>query len=741
MGKPGKKTPDARGLAVINIRAVPSKNSTSSGANSSSSSSSLSLKMEHPNLSKKSSTILTSERQAKTDEMKASSLPSESMYRFALRSAIKPSGLASSTSKDKAVLSLLFNRPEKQQKNSKESKGSGSVLWLNIHYVQGDKRKRISFPPKMLVSQARDLCMLRFGVWQEVMKREESRTGTFQSDDAQSTSSKHSTSDHSTSSSKSTRELYGLYRPDHAQWLNPNDLLSAYQLASGDKLELQDHNAFISTPAFWRNAAESQEATSTVEGEGQMYYMQTKGLSTAWRLCWVELSGTVLGCYRQRRLAKSKQRSTREHPLVLIDLSGGFKLVDQHGRQNQRISTSDQLPTGESSASSILGLASYQHLGGNGAPLIIKCSDNSVHIFCTQSAVDYDYWRRMLRLVQTTHELPTTITASSENSCSSSVSSYYSGMAETAPEEPQQSAISSSSSSAAATSLVHRPQQRKAAAHIVARPKLDARFSDTVVVCSRALPSSYAQQQRTFCVLVPHMLYGFASECQEASADAASIGDSADFSVDLHGTRLYYDCEQREPNAFAFVISILRVSETSKGNKGEKEQGEILLSFEASSHDKCMRWIEALRSIGGIGESQEAKGSPKEDAPSLRRSRSFISTISRADWPLPPATLPLPRLQPSSSFAHPLSSRLRGMSMATSDSSSAQFSLADEAIGNPSLDAVGMRMEMSDSESSKSMQQSKKQSRFPWFRRNLLKPSGSAGSTGSGSAGSGSDQS
>ncbi|KAJ2848122.1 hypothetical protein IWW36_003484, partial [Coemansia brasiliensis] len=394
--------------------------------------------------------------------------------------------------------------------------------------------------------------MLRFGVWQEIMKREEAKGPTEipHSDDAQSTTSKHSNSNHSTASSKSsasTREHYGLYRPDHAQWLNPNDLLSAYQLASGDKLELQDHNAFVSTPAFWRNAAESHEETSTVEGEGQMYYMQTKGLSTAWRLCWVELCGTVLGCYRQRRLAKTRQRSTREHPLVLIDLSGGFKLVDQHGRQNQRISTSDQLPTGASSTSSILGLASYQHLGGNGAPLIIKCSDNSVHIFCTQSAVDYDYWRRMLRLVQTTHELPTTITVSSESNCSASVSSYKSDLANTVPEETQSSIISSSSSgSAAATSLVHRPQQRKAVAHIVMRPKFDARFSDTVVVCSRAppanSPSPFPQQQRTFCVLVPHMLYGFASECQgtASSADAASIGASADFSVDLHCTRLYH---------------------------------------------------------------------------------------------------------------------------------------------------------------------------------------------------------
>ncbi|KAJ2502212.1 hypothetical protein GGH96_001284 [Coemansia sp. RSA 1972] len=735
MGKPAKNT-TTRGVAVINIRTIPSKSNLNTHA-----------KMDHT-LAKKSSTTLTSERHTE-QEVRAASLPSESIYRYALRTTqVVGSKLKSEVGVPAAV---TVKKPQQ----------GTALLWLNVHYVQGDVRKRISFPPGMLVSQARDLCMLRFGVWQVIMKREGAKPDTEPSDVEVQSMSTQSTA----SSTNSSREQYGLYWPGQTQWLSPFELMSSYTLVPGDKLELQDHCAFITTAAL-----RGDGQTRDVEGEGQIYYMQSKSLSAAWKLCWMELSGTLLACYKRGRIHGSKQRSQRDQALTTIDLSGGFKLVDQHGRQNHRISTSDQLSP-SSSAASLLGM-SYQHLGGTGSPLIIKCSDGSVHVFCTQSAVDYDYWRRMLRLVQTTHELPTNITQSGASSVASSRVSHVSRVSRSRAETAATAGSSGSSgssgsidaaqitvrsptsgSSGVATSLVHRPHQRKALGHIIARPKLDSRFGDYVKVRT-SQPDTSIAPERTYLIVVPQTMFGFNSEY---TGDTGGMSAASEFSVSLHGTHVH-----TAQNESVFVVSVVR--EPKDGQNG------MVFGFEIESREKCEQWVDALQTIGGIEEMGEERslqetvesgsssalvpvesGSSSALVPavecsssashkaqtesslpdraeldssgvsvralgevnasgvsvealnglSIRRSRSFVSTLSRADWPLPPTTLP-------QRMAHTIRP-----STAWSRHSAARD--ADPNMGNPSLDAVGMRLDYAPQ---------RQQSRFPWFRRNILPGSG-----------------
>ncbi|KAJ1677003.1 hypothetical protein EV182_007081, partial [Spiromyces aspiralis] len=40
-------------------------------------------------------------------------------------------------------------------------------LVLNVRFVSRDRWKRVTFPPGITVTQARDICLLRFGLWQQ----------------------------------------------------------------------------------------------------------------------------------------------------------------------------------------------------------------------------------------------------------------------------------------------------------------------------------------------------------------------------------------------------------------------------------------------------------------------------------------------------------------------------------------------------------------------------------------------
>ncbi|KAJ2404929.1 hypothetical protein GGI10_005452, partial [Coemansia sp. RSA 2530] len=287
------------------------------------------------------------------------------------------------------------------------SQGGGplvmSGIWLNVYYSEEKQWRKISFPPGITVGQARDICMLRFNVWHRVMERDMS--GVKDGGNAESIVSGVSTG---SLCSSNTRELYGLYWPAGGQWLESIRLVTKYELSPGDILELQEVDAFIPTPVeVTKNILEVEHSrqrrppveklSSSGMAESAIHYLYSKNLSISWKLCWLELADHQLVC-------RKKQGS---QTLARINLSRGFKLVDQHGNPTgladqlgrfSSDSSSVHSGSGTSSMASILGLAAVgrSQLGGDGSALIIKC-EGKVHVFCTLSAVDHDSWRRALQ--------------------------------------------------------------------------------------------------------------------------------------------------------------------------------------------------------------------------------------------------------------------------------------------------------------------------------------------------------
>ncbi|KAJ2757706.1 hypothetical protein IWQ57_007022, partial [Coemansia nantahalensis] len=301
-----------------------------------------------------------------TEEARPMSILPESMYRLALRSnhgtarAAQPAAAAADSESRPTTDAAL-----------------AAALWLDVHYVSGGVRKQVAFPPGVTAGQARDLCMLRFGVWRDLMGGDGPAPGSdwaaqssASSTTAQSVASgatsgatasqsyrssrssscskssgggdssefRRSSSSSSASDASSPRGRYGLYWPRQAEWLDSQELLSRYPLAAGDRVELQDRGAFIATAAAAGGGRWDEHSGSgaplNVERQGWVHYMQAKGLSTAWRECWLELHGTALAGYKAApktdRAGQPQARGWRDKPLVSVDLAGGFALGDQH---------------------------------------------------------------------------------------------------------------------------------------------------------------------------------------------------------------------------------------------------------------------------------------------------------------------------------------------------------------------------------------------------------------------------
>ncbi|KAJ1952099.1 hypothetical protein EC988_003734, partial [Linderina pennispora] len=241
---------------------------------------------------------------------------------------------------------------------------------MMVMYASEGRWQRITFPPNVTVGQARDLCMLRFSVWQNLVR-----------DTAQSVHSSSSNAESlgnvSSTSSESVREQFGLYWAARGLWLENSRLLSSYGFETADVLELQDREDIV---------LQQVEAPAA---EGLIYHLQNKGVGAAWKLKYLVLRNQML--YVCRR--KGDDISMAQ---VEVDLTHKFRIIDQNGQASREAATSDRLP--DASAEMALGLASAhgRQMGGDGAPLLVL-SGKKVHVFCTQSLVDYDYWRRALR--------------------------------------------------------------------------------------------------------------------------------------------------------------------------------------------------------------------------------------------------------------------------------------------------------------------------------------------------------
>ncbi|KAJ2871980.1 hypothetical protein GGH93_004387 [Coemansia aciculifera] len=347
----------------------------------------------------------------------SSSVPTDTMYKLTLRGQYAhskevreaPAIAMSPMGKHVVGRGMPAGIDTNDEFAGRTSQGSGplvmSGIWLNVYYSEEKQWRKISFPPGITVGQARDICMLRFNVWHRVMERD--MLSVKGEGNAESIVSGVSTG---SLGSNNTRELYGLYWPAGGRWLESIRLITKYGLSAGDILELQEVDAFIPTPVeVTKNILEVEhnrqqrppveKLSSSGMAESAIHYLYSKNLSISWKLCWLELADHQLVC--------RKKQGSGAPTLAQINLSRGFKLVDQHGNStalNDQLgrfssdSSSVHSAGGTSSMASILGLAAVgrAQLGGDGSALIIKC-EGKVHVFCTLSAVDHDSWRRALQ--------------------------------------------------------------------------------------------------------------------------------------------------------------------------------------------------------------------------------------------------------------------------------------------------------------------------------------------------------
>ncbi|KAJ2550078.1 hypothetical protein EV175_004201 [Coemansia sp. RSA 1933] len=131
---------------------------------------------------------------------------------------------------------------------SGNSGGSGGTMkaavTLHVHYPADDAWRVVAFPPGVLVGQARDICMLKFNVWRRIMERERKQTD----------------------STATTRDQYGLYSPGRGEWLDALELLASCDLAADDVLELQDASAFVPTANRGKARRGASASGTTVVG-------------------------------------------------------------------------------------------------------------------------------------------------------------------------------------------------------------------------------------------------------------------------------------------------------------------------------------------------------------------------------------------------------------------------------------------------------------------------------------------
>ncbi|KAJ1965176.1 hypothetical protein GGI12_000952 [Dipsacomyces acuminosporus] len=672
----------------------------------------------------------------------------------------------------------------------------GTMLTLSVYYASQGLWKNISFPPNVSISQAQDLCMLRFNVWQHVIEREVARSNksvsslstSILSDSQQQQDLDDDTSLLSlnnrgsiytektsmTNTNRSIQEHFGLYWPAQSKWLDSCMQLSYYKLKKGDIIELQEKDEFIYSNNRVTNI---DQEVSQVYAEGSVYYLEIKGITTAWKLRWLVLSNQILSCYK-------KKEDLEPTSLLDIDLEKEFKLIDQNGQVDYEALAGDttaddsgSYADGADSQKSIglaalMGLASQNQLDGDGGPLIIKSGDQ-VHVFCTQNAADYDYWRRMLKLAQ---GIPVgepgapssgSMVEQNEKPLSSSTS-RSTAVASSGPQSPSEklthrpmSPVKNSSSPASMnTSLVHRRHDVSKKPSFVWRPiNPSKRFVSTVYRKKHNL----SILELCHCVIVQGGLYGFSDLSICSEVDNENLAAFADFMVGLRSGSVTVSNEvinskhvirllSADPKLYREVQPKTHSSqsqESARASSSENNTATIsvfeLLWLEVGSKDASDKWMDALSNIGGIQQQQQqqqeqeqqqqqdSKDAQGQDSTSasidhhlremtLRRSKSVASTISRAEWPMPPTTIPttsqnmpspVPPVPPLPAVATIAAKAQNGRHKTQAPSSPGSL------FRNPSLDAVGCGPNVpgSSPDHRASPTHSTFASRFQWFKR------------------------
>ncbi|KAJ1741950.1 hypothetical protein LPJ78_003328 [Coemansia sp. RSA 989] len=388
----------------------------------------------------------------------------------------------------------------------------GTSITLNVRYVAKDMWKKVTFPPGITVTQARDICMLRFNVWQQTLTQEEIAGNERSNASGSSKGAKVAPpimppGSQGSKSQPELREQYGLFWTSAGHWLEADEMLNAYPLRKGEVLELQHMVEFIQLqPHEFKHSYT----------ESFIYYLQPdSGAESNWQFYWTVLRGRVLRLYRR----KGQQDADIE-----IDLSRPFRLIDQDGRSWPRNSKSSGSSGSDTSiVQSLLEnlpKVSGNHGGTGGGMLIVQTvgSGNAstttlaqaaaqTHAFCTCDVFDYEVWHRTLRHTQSAGVNGGSGGSSMSASASiSGASNNSSGVPQ--PDTPTQHSMHTSDTA-----------EKSGGALSMLSPQMTYRFRPSSTrhegYVNRKSPHGYGFRRR-YCVLLPTALYGFihADDCK-----------------------------------------------------------------------------------------------------------------------------------------------------------------------------------------------------------------------------------
>ncbi|KAJ2707743.1 hypothetical protein FB645_000516 [Coemansia sp. IMI 203386] len=319
------------------------------------------------------------------------------------------------------------------------SMSMGTSITLNVRYVAKDLWRKVTFPPGITVTQARDICMLRFNVWQQTLDYDENPemaevTTADSSEQNQNASARQGpaspfggksggatagfsgiagTSGQKPQTQTQFRENYGLFWTSAGHWLEADEMLNTYPLRKGEVLELQHIVDFI--------PLQSHEFKYSY-AEGAVYCLFSDGCAArSWQLRWAVLRCRVLRLFKKKGL---------ETPELEIDLTQPFRLSDQEGRSWPRslskcaieapniqsllaslpaikhgaagagVDSSGASPSSAAAPAPAPGPPPPPTSGGAGGVLVVQIpvpGGHQMHILRSGSAFDYDVWHRTLR--------------------------------------------------------------------------------------------------------------------------------------------------------------------------------------------------------------------------------------------------------------------------------------------------------------------------------------------------------
>ncbi|KAJ1818022.1 hypothetical protein LPJ60_004535 [Coemansia sp. RSA 2675] len=507
--------------------------------------------------------------------LSSSSTKSESRAAYNLYS-----GSLSATARD-------HSRPSYNDSDGPSAIGAGismgTCITINVRYVAKDMWRKVTFPPGITVTQARDICMLRFSIWQQTMYQEGGAEGAdgsighqrpsidVRSDEF--TKSPH-TQPHGSKSGATAgldgiaggsssggggqnaatqfRDQYGLFWTSSGHWLEADEMLSSYPLRRSDVLELQHVVDFVPL---------QPEEFKYSYAEGHIFCLHAdSATSSSWRLRWAVLRCLVLRLYRQKGQSEAD---------VVIDLSQPFNLTDQGSRSWPRNSSKmndvvSVLSTLEMPPISLHPEAlPGRHVTGDGGILVLQAmtsnsrassqahkSSRSAFVFCTSSASEYEVWQHTLRQTQTLGASASAASGAGNNSShnlqspntiSSSATlrggNSHSGRDSSDPHGPGKHAGTSHGHAADASGsrpyVVGQTMSSALSPKINQRPRAPSSSTRHEGYVNRKASDGYGFRRR-YCVLTPSTLFGFmtASSCKDCTDDSQLMAN-CEFAVSL----------------------------------------------------------------------------------------------------------------------------------------------------------------------------------------------------------------